>query len=279
MWDWVRQLAEWSRDDAPFAVATVTGCQGSTPAEPGAKLLVRADGTFHGTVGGGHLEQLVLADARACLEKGEARAYRYPLGAKLGQCCGGVVDVFVEPVNHGPRLYLFGAGHVGQALCRTLEGTPFRIHLVDERPEWLQGERIPASVVRHEEPWDVFAARAAWDARRTYVAVMTHRHDLDQDIIAFAVQKPARYVGLIGSKTKWARFRQRLEARGTTAQQLARVQCPMGVEIGGKSPQEVAVSIAAGLLQVHHGLNAAVDSRPEAPAPEPVRLRGLSSGE
>ncbi|MBZ4416526.1 xanthine dehydrogenase accessory protein XdhC [Myxococcus sp. RHSTA-1-4] len=277
MWDWVRKLAEWSQADEPFAVATVTGHQGSTPAEPGAKLLVRADGAFHGTVGGGHLEQLVLADARACLEKGEARGFRYPLGAKLGQCCGGVVDVFVEPVNHGPRLYLFGAGHVGQALCRTLEDTPFRIHLVDERPEWLHGERIPASVVRHEEPWDVFASRARWDARRTYVAVMTHRHDLDQDIIAFAVEKPARYLGLIGSRTKWARFRQRLEARGMTARQMDRVQCPMGVQIGGKSPQEVAVSIAAGLLQVHHGQSAQTHS--DTAASEPPRLREVSSGE
>ncbi|GEL72592.1 xanthine dehydrogenase accessory protein XdhC [Myxococcus virescens] len=278
MWDWIRQLAEWSRDDVPFTVATVTVCQGSTPAKPGAKLLVRADGTFHGTVGGGHLEQLVLADARACLEKGEPRAHRYPLGSKLGQCCGGVVDVFMEPVNHGPRLYLFGAGHVGQALCRTLDGTPFQVHLVDERPEWVHGERIPASVIRHEEPWDVFASRAVWDARRTYIAVMTHRHDLDQDIIAFALEKPARYVGLIGSNTKWARFRQRLEARGATAAQLARVRCPIGLEIGGKSPQEVAVSIAAGLLQLHHQ-GADTETTAEAPPSEPPRLRGGSSGE
>ncbi|WNZ65149.1 xanthine dehydrogenase accessory protein XdhC [Myxococcus sp. MxC21-1] len=259
-------------------MATVTVCQGSTPAKPGAKLLVRADGTFHGTVGGGHLEQLVLADARACLEKGEPRAHRYPLGSKLGQCCGGVVDVFMEPVNHGPRLYLFGAGHVGQALCRTLDGTPFQVHLVDERPEWVHGERIPASVIRHEEPWDVFASRAVWDARRTYIAVMTHRHDLDQDIIAFALEKPARYVGLIGSNTKWARFRQRLEARGATAAQLARVRCPIGLEIGGKSPQEVAVSIAAGLLQLHHQ-GADTETTAEAPPSEPPRLRGGSSGE
>ncbi|NTX08368.1 xanthine dehydrogenase accessory protein XdhC [Myxococcus sp. CA040A] len=277
MWDWVRQLGEWAREDAPFAVATVTACQGSTPAEPGAKLLVRGDGAFHGTVGGGHLEQLVLADARACLERGESRSYRYPLGAKLGQCCGGVVDVFVEPVNHGPRLYLFGAGHVGQAVCRILEGTPFRVHLVDERPEWLHGERVPAAVTRHEESWEDFVAQAVWDTRRTYVAVMTHRHDLDQDIIAAALEKPARYIGLIGSKTKWARFRQRLEARGVPATLLSRVQCPMGLELGGKSPQEVAVSIAAGLLQLHH--QPFVETRPEPSASEPPRLRGVSSGE
>ncbi|RJS15988.1 xanthine dehydrogenase accessory protein XdhC [Corallococcus sp. H22C18031201] len=277
MWDWVRRLAEWSRGDAPFAVVTVTACQGSTPAEAGAKLLVRADGVFHGTVGGGHLEQLVLADARACLDSGKARAIRYPLGAKLGQCCGGVVDVFVEPVNHGPRLYLFGAGHVGQALCRTLEGTPFRVHLVDERPEWIRSERVPEGVVRHEEPWDTLVEQATWDARRTYVAVMTHRHDLDQDIIAHAIERPARYIGLIGSKTKWARFRQRLEARGVPPERLARVWCPMGLETGGKSPQEVAVSIAAGLLQVHHGLSGDERARIADEQPDPPRL--LSSGE
>ncbi|MCP3102799.1 xanthine dehydrogenase accessory protein XdhC [Myxococcus sp. K15C18031901] len=277
MWDWVSQLGEWARQEAPFAVATVTNCQGSTPAEPGAKLLVRADGAFHGTVGGGHLEQLVLADARACLERGESRAFRYPLGSKLGQCCGGVVDVFVEPVNHGPRLYLFGAGHVGQALCRILEGTPFRIDLIDERPEWLHGERIPAAVRRHEEPWETFFGAAAWDARRTYVAVMTHRHDLDQDVIAAALEKPARYIGLIGSKSKWARFRQRLEARGTPAALLGRVQCPMGLEIGGKSPQEVAVSIAAGLLQLHH--QPFIENHAGPSRSEPPRLREVSSGE
>ncbi|NPC70025.1 xanthine dehydrogenase accessory protein XdhC [Corallococcus sp. AB004] len=276
MWNWVHQLAEWAREDTPFAVVTVTECKGSTPAPPGAKLLVRADGTFHGTIGGGHLEQLVLQDARACLARGEARTFRYPLGAKLGQCCGGVVDVFVEPVNHGPQLYLFGAGHVGQALCRVLEGTPFRVHLVDERAEWVQSPQVPAGVVRHEEAWDEFASRAVWDEQRTYVAVMTHRHDVDQDIIAFAIQKPARYIGLIGSDTKWARFRQRLEAKGMPARQVGRVQCPMGLPTGGKSPQEVAVSIAAGLLQLHHGLASGLAQEAGAqPAPVPL----LSSGE
>src|SRR5207245_2420444 len=101
----------------PIAVVTVVAVSGSTPRELGAKMLVREDGRFLGTIGGGQLEHRVLEDARGCLARGETKTLRYPLGAKAGQCCGGVMDLLVETLNTGPRLYLFGGGHVGQALC------------------------------------------------------------------------------------------------------------------------------------------------------------------
>jgi xanthine dehydrogenase accessory factor len=251
MWDWVSKLAELSRDGTPLAMATVVDARGSTPREAGARLLVLEDGRFFGTVGGGHLELRVLEDARAALATGQTRTHRYPLGAALGQCCGGTVDVFIEVLNTGPRLYLFGGGHVGQALCGVLQGTPFRVELVDERPEWLHAPALPASVGRHGDGWDVFCDGARWSAASTYVVVMTHRHDVDQDIVEHVVGRPARFIGLIGSRAKWARFRQRLAARGVDAARLDRVQCPVGVP-AGKAPQEVAISIAAGLLQAHH---------------------------
>jgi xanthine dehydrogenase accessory factor len=214
-------------------------------------MIVLGDGTFSGTIGGGHLEQLALVDARACIERGAASAFRYPLGATAGQCCGGVVEIFVDVLSVGPRLYLFGAGHVAQALCRVLAGTPFVVHAVDEREEWSAA--LPAEVHRHATPWDVFAREAEWSAERTYVAIMTHRHDLDEAIVADVVTRPARYLGLIGSLTKWRRFRDRLEARGVSKDALDRVKCPIGLDVGGKSPQEVAISVAAELLGVHHG--------------------------
>src|SRR5438309_6624227 len=159
MWDWVRKLDELRGAGTPAALVTVVGCSGSTPCVPGAKMIVTAD-AFYGTVGGGHLEQLVLDDARACLREGASRTSRtarYPLGAKAGQCCGGVVDAFFEVVGAAPRLYLFGVGHVGQALCRVLDGTPFEVHAIDERDEWIGAERLPQSVHRHAVPWDAFA--------------------------------------------------------------------------------------------------------------------------
>jgi xanthine dehydrogenase accessory factor len=214
-------------------------------------MVVLGDGTFFGTIGGGHLEQLALADARACLASGEKKTFRYPLGATAGQCCGGVVETFVDVLHAGPRLYLFGAGHVAQALCRVLAGTPFVVHAVDERNEWTGV--LPAEVRRHPTAWDLFTGEAAWDAERTYVAIMTHRHDTDEAIVADVVKRQARYLGLIGSTTKWRRFRDRLESRGLPKEALDRVRCPIGLDVGGKAPQEVAISIAAELLRVHHG--------------------------
>jgi xanthine dehydrogenase accessory factor len=254
MWPWLRKLEELGEAGSPAALVTVVRCTGSTPAEPGAKMVVLPDGSASGTVGGGHLEQLVIADARASLAAGESKMFRYPLGATAGQCCGGVVEVFVDVLGAGPTLYLFGVGHVGQALCRVLAGTPFTVHAVDERDEWI--DAVPADVRRHKVPWDVFASEATWSAERTYVAIMTHRHDVDEAIVGDVVARAARYVGLIGSATKWRRFRDRLEARGTAAAALDRVRCPIGADIGGKAPSEVAISVAAELLAVHHGRDA-----------------------
>jgi xanthine dehydrogenase accessory factor len=251
MWNWVGQLEQLQRTGRPVAVVTVVGCSNSTPREVGAKMLVDAE-RFFGTIGGGRVEEMILADARACLAAGSTRTFRYPLGAKAGQCCGGVMDVLVETLNSGPNLVLFGAGHVGQALCQVLEGTPFTVDLVDERPEWLHREGLPASVRRHEEAGEDFIATARLDPERTYVAIMTHQHDLDQALVAALLDKPLRYLGLIGSKAKWHRFRSRLEQRGVTAEQLDRVRCPIGLPIGGKSPREVAISVAAELLQQLH---------------------------
>jgi xanthine dehydrogenase accessory factor len=253
VWDWIGKLEELRRTGEPLALVTVIRCSGSTPRDVGAKMLVRADGRFLGTIGGGHLEQLILEDACRCLTSGQSETFRYPLGAKAGQCCGGVMELFVDVINQGPRLYLFGAGHVGQALCRILHETVFSVDLIDERPEWLTRESLPASVRTHSTPWHEFVETAAWSSERTFVAVMTHRHDLDEEIIGDLVSRPAKYLGLIGSRAKWARFRQRLLDRGASAEALDRVRCPIGLPVGGKAPQEVGISIAAELLQLVHG--------------------------
>src|SRR5579859_7074973 len=148
---WLRKLGELDEQGTPAALVTVVRCQGSTPAAPGAKMVVLADGTFVGTVGGGHLEQLVIEDAVTCLAACESKTFRYPLGAAAGQCCGGVVETFVDVLGTGPQLYLFGAGHVAQALCRVLVGTPFVVHAVDERDDWMGA--LPDGVRRHAVPW------------------------------------------------------------------------------------------------------------------------------
>lgn len=207
----------------------------------------------HGTVGGGQLEHRVISDARRCLETGQPERLRYPLGAKAAQCCGGVMELLVETVNAGPSLVLFGGGHVGQALCQVLVDTPFRVRLVEERAEWRDAPEVPGGVVRETAGWEEVLSETRWNAESSYVAVMTHRHDLDEEIVAAFLATPTRYLGLIGSVTKWARFRHRLAGRGHSEEQLARVVCPIGLPLGGKSPREVAISVAAQLLGIHHG--------------------------
>jgi xanthine dehydrogenase accessory factor len=164
-----------------------------------------------------------------------------------------MVELLMEVLHTGPKLYLFGAGHVGQALCRTLAGTPFEIHLIDERDEWLQAAALTGAVSPHPEGWETFLEQAHWGNRRTYVAIMTHRHDTDQQILEQVLHRPAAYIGLIGSQAKWARFRSRLLARGLAASALARVRCPIGIRLGGKAPQEIAISIAAEILGAYYG--------------------------
>jgi xanthine dehydrogenase accessory factor len=253
-WNWISKLEDLRKEGRPFVSITVTQCTGSTPREPGAKMLVLGDGSFLGTIGGGHLEQLAIEDALKLLDAPLSKTVRYPLGAKTGQCCGGTVDLFFEVLNNGPKLYLFGAGHVGQAICRTLSGTPFTVHLIDEREEWVNSREIPQDVVRHKGEWEDFVDQAQWDAERTYAAIMTFRHDMDFMILEEILkkQRPFRYLGLIGSLGKRARFEQRLLARSFDPQRLTCFQCPIGISIGGKAPQEVAISFAADLLRIHY---------------------------
>jgi xanthine dehydrogenase accessory factor len=254
-WNWISKLEELRKSGKPFASVTVTQCTGSTPREVGAKMLVLADGTFFGTIGGGHLERLAIEDALKGISEGASKSVRYPLGAKTGQCCGGIVELLFETLNTGPKLYLFGAGHVGQAVCKTLSGTPFTVHLIDERKAWIESPGVSPDAVTHLSEWEDFVEQAEWDSERTYVAIMTFRHDTDERILEDILRKKrkTRYLGLIGSESKWERFKQRLTARDIGEEALSSVRCPIGLPVGGKAPQEVAISLAAELLQAHYG--------------------------
>lgn len=254
MWDWIHKLVELKQSGTRCVMATVTKVIGSAPREMGAKMIVLEDGEFWGTIGGGKLESLVLEDAKRKFEDNVSQTKTYPLCIRAGQCCGGSVEVFLEVIGNGPHLYLFGAGHVGQAVCKTLVGTPFTVHVIDEREEWIDASELPASTIRHQQTWQDFVAKAEWDSEKTYVAVMTYLHDMDLAIISDVIKRNAKYVGLIGSKTKWDRFRLRLKNMEASTDLVEKVRCPIGLPTGGKAPQEVAISIAAELLKIHYGL-------------------------
>lgn len=246
-------------------LVTVQSVEGSGPREPGAWMAVFDDEVV-GTVGGGHLEFDAIAQARDMLRTQAIRATRrYSLGPSLGQCCGGVVHLAFERVaasdlpartaRLAPRLRplaVFGGGHVGTAIVRLAAGLPFAVHWIDSRDEIFPAQ-LPANVAcEHSDPVQAAVPQLAAGAS---VLVMSFSHAEDLDVIAACLQRRRAsgdlpFIGLIGSKTKWATFRHRLEQRGFTAAELDGVLCPIGLPgIAGKEPEVIAVSVAAQLLQ------------------------------
>jgi xanthine dehydrogenase accessory factor len=239
--------------------------QGSVPREVGAWMAVFAD-TVVGTVGGGHLELQAIEEARRRLggAPGEA-VQRFPLGPSLGQCCGGVVHLRYERLGAADAatlasrlrapaapLALFGGGHVGKALVTVLGTLPFDVTWIDSRDEIFPGQ-VPDNVAcEHSDPVQAAVAGLAPGSR---VLIMSFSHAEDLDIVAACLRRLREradlpYVGLIGSKTKWATFRHRLEERGFREQELAQVTCPIGIPgIAGKQPEVIAIAVAAQLLQ------------------------------
>jgi len=253
----------------PAVLVQVGSTQGSVPREAGCWMAV-FDDALVGTIGGGHLEYQAIVRARALLgtQSQEAQlvvSERFALGPALGQCCGGVVHLRFERVSArdvqalAKRLdggltpvALFGGGHVGHALVRVLALLPFHVTWIDSR-EGVFPLSVPERVVcEQSEPVQAAVAGLASGSR---VLIMSFSHAEDLDVVAACLKRQREkadlpYVGLIGSKTKWATFRHRLQARGFTAPELAHVTCPIGVPgIKGKEPEVIAVAVAAQLLQ------------------------------
>ena len=256
-------------------MVTIDSFEGSSPREVGAWMLVLAS-EVHGTVGGGNLEFQAIAHARGLLAAGDMQQpdalRRYPLGPSLGQCCGGVVHLkfvcipagdaikirAVQAVNtwttgiNSLKIALFGGGHVGKALVNVLSSLPCSIHWIDSRDEIF-----PANVPGHVQCEHSAPVQAAVQdlAAGSHVLIMSFSHAEDLDVVAQCLlrlrdKNDLPFIGLIGSKTKWATFRHRLEDRGFSAAEIARITCPIGLDgIAGKEPEVIAVSVAAQLLK------------------------------
>jgi xanthine dehydrogenase accessory factor len=243
-------------------LVSVDSITGSTPREPGAKMLVTAERQY-GTIGGGNLEFQACRIARDQLALGEQGGlHRFPLGAGLGQCCGGLVNLMFERLDADGdwgraaieedriELYLFGAGHVGRALARVLEELPVNLHWIDTRDGMLpDSPRAGIEAICTDTPEaEIDAAPAG-----SYFLVMTHDHALDQCLCEQILRRDDfTYFGLIGSAAKRRNFETRLRRRGVDAGRFARMTCPIGIDgIGGKQPAQIAVSVAAEILRVY----------------------------
>jgi xanthine dehydrogenase accessory factor len=245
--EWLPVLTRLTTAGDPCVLITVTEAKGSTPREAGVKMVATAKEQF-GTIGGGNLEFQALAAARELLQAASGPVTKdYPLGPRLAQCCGGAVTVLLEPFfAPGRRLYLFGAGHVGREVVKVLEGLGARIRWIDEREAEFPRE-LPAQCEKIVT--SAPAAELKTAPEDSFIAVMTHNHDLDYEIIRAAFARNFSYVGLIGSRTKRVKFEKRLQAEGISKARLAGLHCPIGLGGTGKHPREIAISVAAELLQ------------------------------
>jgi xanthine dehydrogenase accessory factor len=256
--------ARWLATGEPGVVIEVVKTAGSVPREAGTRMLVSARQAI-GTIGGGHLELIAIENARTLLARVpnfEPVERHYPLGPALGQCCGGAVTLRFQRLDARaaqawprpePRFFLqlYGAGHVGRAIVRLLSAISCDVQWIDEREsEFPVDEALPPHVERVcvdqvEGEVDIAPAGACY-------LVLTHRHDLDLRIAEAILRRgDFGYLGMIGSKTKRARFFHRYEERGIPAATLARMTCPIGVPgIEGKEPEVIAIAVVAQLLQL-----------------------------
>jgi xanthine dehydrogenase accessory factor len=238
------------------ALVTIVAATGSTPQRVGAKMLVFPDGRTVGTIGGGCYENDAFWKAREAIKARRPLNVKYELNddfaQETGLVCGGQMEVFIEPVEASPDVYVFGAGHVGYWVARMAHDVGFRVHVIDDREKFANTERfgegidvivedIPQWIASHPLP------------PTAYAVIVTRGHTHDLDALRGLTAHPLRYLGLIGSKAKVRRIFDELLAQGASDESLKAVHAPIGLDIGAITPQEIAVSIVAELIAAKHG--------------------------
>ncbi len=263
-------------------LVVVIGSTGSAPGKVGAKMLVLADGQIHGTIGGGVIEARVMADALNALEDGRGpRSARYDLD-QLGMSCGGQMTVYIEPLPAPRRMVIFGAGHLGTAMSRMFKLLGCVVTVVDEREEWANRDRLPDADVIVNRPFAEYLAESP-PGPKDHVVIVTRGHEQDQLILEEAVERQPAYLGMIGSRKKAKRSMDLLRDKGIDDALIAAVRSPLGLDIGAVTPEEIAVSLAAELIQLWRR-GKLPERRADRPPKPPVRkakpaIRPVEQGE
>ncbi len=249
MRDIFEKITEAQKKKLDVALCVVTNTKGSTPREQGAKMLVYPDGSIYGTIGGGELEKQVILDALEVLKKKEPSVFRHDLLHQHNMCCGGSVDVYIEPIMKKNKLYIFGAGHTGHALAKQALLFDFEIVVIDDRKEYIDEIRLE-QVNKLNMHYAQAIPLLPFD-ENTFIAIMTYSHPYDRDILAATLKKPHAYLGMIGSQRKVEMTKKMFESGMIASQsELDEVDMPMGIDIGAKDPDEIAISILAQLIAV-----------------------------
>jgi xanthine dehydrogenase accessory factor len=235
------------------AVATIVNVRGSIPSFKTAKMLVRDDGSILGTIGGGCVEAEVWQAAREVMENEKPRTMTFNLNQDpkydTGLVCGGTLDIFIEPILPAALLYLFGAGHVALNVCKTASHVGFDVTVIDDRDAYASRERFPEAKQVIAQDFESAMVRLS-PTESSYIVIVTRGHRDDMRCLRWAVQTPARYIGMIGSRRKTLTIFRELTKEGLAPQLFERVHAPVGLDIGAVTPEEIAIAITAELIAI-----------------------------
>jgi xanthine dehydrogenase accessory factor len=244
-----KKLVEIEKGNDNVAIATVIKTEGSTPRKAGAKMIIYPDKKTYGTVGGGKLENQVIEDAIKVIKENNPELFHHKLEKDHKMGCGGCVDVFIEPIVGNMKLYIFGGGHVGSVLADLAEKLGFTVSIIDCREEIINNlnkDKFNCVLKPYEEAVD----NLIFD-NNTFITIMTHGHNYDQLLTEQCAKKDFAYLGMIGSKNKIAKFRKHYtDNKLLTDEQMLKIDWPMGIPISCQTPEEIAVSILAKLVDV-----------------------------
>lgn len=253
-----QELAKLHENNQPGALCILISAEGSTPRHTASKMIVYADGRLSGSIGGGELESRVIAEALASLGDGQPRLLDYTMSdPQRGDpgLCGGRVEIYVEPILPKATLVVVGAGHVGRAVAHLAKWLGFYVVVSDDRPELCIPESIPDADEFIPGPMAELPAHLTVTPDTCFV-LTTRSVDVDVPGLPALLASPAGYIGVIGSRRRWQTTTQQLLETGATSDALARVHSPMGLSISAETPQEIAISILAEIIQIHRAKEA-----------------------
>lgn len=249
--DLYEEIVRLRKDGRRGAMATIVNVRGSIPSFKTAKMLVRDDGSIVGTIGGGCVEAEVWQAAREVMESEKPRTLSFDLNQDpkydTGLVCGGTLEIFVEPILPPADLYIFGAGHVAASLYKIARIAGFDVTIIDDRAAYANRERFPEAQQVIVDDFEK-AATELTPSESSYIVIVTRGHRDDMRMLRWAVQTPARYIGMIGSKRKTITIFKELQQEGLSAHLFDRVHAPVGLDIGAITPEEIAVAITAELI-------------------------------
>ena len=245
-------LAELEKSGKSGALCTIIMSQGSTPRHIGSKMLVYPDGSFIGTVGGGEVEHRVLSAVPEVIESGRPKVLAYSMSdPQRGDpgICGGQLEIFVEPILPNPLLVVVGCGHVGREVSHLAKWLGFRVAVVDDRPEFCTPENIPEADEYY--PGELNTLFERFDLPETASVVLTTRSvDVDVQILPDLLGHKIPYLGVIGSRRRWATTQAQLSDMGIADEEITSIHSPIGLRLNAESPREIAVSILAEIMML-----------------------------